>query len=1711
MEEYQKKVTEFGGSLKKLEGKLQKWYNRTRPRYIDLVGDFGGRELFIIEGDSLLFSFFFDPKTHWLDLTDPTGGSQFLGVTYLVEKFLSNLLDRHCAFYLVFFEAHKFIWRENSKFLVVRQAVIEHLKANANEVTLIEFKDWWGEVWNEFLDIRQPLFVLLDDGQQNTPAYQKSSDQSSSNDVKLIAKRLVCFCQAFMFSCITKDVSIALLPGLLFKDSCVFAFVFDRIGYFLSKQECTNLEEEIRKVLPTYVPIPISSIDIPKEVPAIHQLKSSGNQRMFYIILSVHHILLNQWFPEGVIKAFIYHALLLDYLPLKARAQKPLTFTPPEVVSFLDEFYKCAQLFMNSHWQRQAETFKLACNLGDFIDARLYAVLVSLSEHDLTLPSEIQENAETTLDILYQHCQSKIHSSLPGSSVVIPSPSTSRDTNGLLELRLFPFKFPFYEKYLDNLNLNSNEVDAIDGEIDYGRYGQNGNAEYVDEYHWHVKKSLNEITIRNDSRLRDYQKYVRFMQSYATSLGTTHNQTITVDRKKSKNQKDARQSEQQAKKKGKQAIKANKVGNKAKAIIEANKEKNLEKVAADSQRVLGTWSAEIDRLKGTGEKLKRLSGLLKNPEKLKHPPTMMKMQLIKLQLQVQFWADELNKDNRDGRTDFSKAMDVYRQVFNIFHEFSNILTNEVKQILEKVLDRLGMESSARKLREFIPKTKTSKSECLFQFPSKPINLPVELSDARFQLKYGGHSMDRDTNAVDDPRIKTFRPDPWQVEVLDIIDRKESALVCCPTSSGKTFIAFYAMEQILREDDKGIIVYVAPTKALVNQITAEVYGRFTKNYPNGSGMSHWGIYTRDYRENHDNCQILITVPEMLEILMLSPNRSDDWSPKIRRIIFDEIHSIGEADGGVVWEHLLLLSQCPILALSATVGNPDEFHSWVEKAQKLRGIKMRLIKSDKRYSELMKFAYIPSLPLPPFETVYPKPTDCFIPVHPCSALSWVILKEKGFPTDMKILPDECLQLYDKMCDVSSGGDQKMLNRLNPDNWFRNKIPITKADASEYEKAIKEAFRNWTMDDGKMQFVKQIISYFRNLQESQFSKLECGFLPEANEFHVGIKQGKFDMYDDDFLEYSILNLAAELNSQDKLPAIFFHFDRHGCNKLALKIFGTLESREAKIRENDEEYQTRKKKAISQTEAREKFSKKMSESKKKKGRRNKDDNEVADLTVYDDEPEIFDWEKNDPRFSFVPPNSSITDEEVEELIKRQRRGHDKNSFWKALKRGIGVHHGGMPKKYLQTVEILFRKKYVRVVIATGTLALGINMPCKTVIFAGDSVFLTALNYRRVLMLLIRRSGRRGFDPVGNVIFFGLTRTKISRLLVSDLPKLSGHFPLTTTMVLRSLLLLTQSTNTNYAEEAIKGFLGNSFFCLGKEHLSTQIKHHLYFSIQYLIRENLLNYKGQLLNLAGAVYHLYYTEPSNFAFAVLYKHGVFHEICSTVNENSQDVKDTLMLVLCNLFNVKPLRPLDTCFSELRKKYPSKIVLDPIPEPIQRILNAHNDRVLQIYSTYIISFSKTIHEPDNKLPLSRSQFPPKLTNLDHLAGQLMQTCVSFTARSSFMAIVSGQGDCFNNVYDLASHLRSNIFLDAHSIPFVETNRHLNAYLLDFFSHGQEKALTEANGIRPGEVWQCLKDFSLILSTICVSLETMDGMDENVLSGFTMVRDHFNDKFKEIWA
>merc|ERR1719204_1607751 len=67
---------------------------------------------------------------------------------------------------------------------------------------------------------------------------------------------------------------------------------------------------------------------------------------------------------------------------------------------------------------------------------------------------------------------------------------------------------------------------------------------------------------------------------------------------------------------------------------------------------------------------------------------------------------------------------------------------------------------------------------------------------QFQLKHCGHLMVRNVDSRPDPRVTGFYPDAWQRKLLDVVDQRQSVLVVAPTSSGKTFVSFYAMRDML---------------------------------------------------------------------------------------------------------------------------------------------------------------------------------------------------------------------------------------------------------------------------------------------------------------------------------------------------------------------------------------------------------------------------------------------------------------------------------------------------------------------------------------------------------------------------------------------------------------------------------------------------------------------------------------------------------------------------------------------------------------------------------------------------------------------------------------------------------------------------------------------------------------------------------------------------
>lgn len=89
-------------------------------------------------------------------------------------------------------------------------------------------------------------------------------------------------------------------------------------------------------------------------------------------------------------------------------------------------------------------------------------------------------------------------------------------------------------------------------------------------------------------------------------------------------------------------------------------------------------------------------------------------------------------------------------------------------------------------------------------------------------------------------------------------------------------------------------------------------------------------------------------------------------------------------------------------------------------------------------------------------------------------------------------------------------------------------------------------------------------------------------------------------------------------------------------------------------------------------------------------------------------------------------------------------------LRRGIGVHHGGLLPIMKETIEVLFQEGLLKVLFATETFSIGLNMPAKTVIFTSVRKFdgkSTRWISSGEYIQMSGRAGRRGLDERGVVI----------------------------------------------------------------------------------------------------------------------------------------------------------------------------------------------------------------------------------------------------------------------------------------------------------------------------------------------------------------------------
>jgi len=134
-------------------------------------------------------------------------------------------------------------------------------------------------------------------------------------------------------------------------------------------------------------------------------------------------------------------------------------------------------------------------------------------------------------------------------------------------------------------------------------------------------------------------------------------------------------------------------------------------------------------------------------------------------------------------------------------------------------------------------------------------------------------------------------------------------------------------------------------------------------------------------------------------------------------------------------------------------------------------------------------------------------------------------------------------------------------------------------------------------------------------------------------------------------------------------------------------------------------------------------------------------------------------------------------------------------LEKGIGIHHSGMVPILREIVEFMISKKYIKILFATESFAIGLDCPIKTAVFTGltkfdgtDHRWLMAHEYTQ----MAGRAGRRGIDTIGHVIHCNNllelpTRTEYRDILCGKAQSLISKFRISYSWVLATTVTVVE------------------------------------------------------------------------------------------------------------------------------------------------------------------------------------------------------------------------------------------------------------------------------------------------------------------------------------
>lgn len=193
----------------------------------------------------------------------------------------------------------------------------------------------------------------------------------------------------------------------------------------------------------------------------------------------------------------------------------------------------------------------------------------------------------------------------------------------------------------------------------------------------------------------------------------------------------------------------------------------------------------------------------------------------------------------------------------------------------------------------------------------------------------------------------FELDEFQHQAIAALAADKSVVICAPTGSGKTLIGEYAIYRALSHGKR--VFYTTPLKALSNQ----KFRDFQEQFAQGDSRKI-GLLTGDTIVNPNADVVVMTTEIFRNMLYETPIGQLGTSlADVEAVVLDECHYISNRFRGTVWEESIIYCppQIQLVALSATIGNPQELTDWITKVRNFnpnskRKYECELINSDFR---------------------------------------------------------------------------------------------------------------------------------------------------------------------------------------------------------------------------------------------------------------------------------------------------------------------------------------------------------------------------------------------------------------------------------------------------------------------------------------------------------------------------------------------------------------------------------------------------------------------------------------------------------------------------------------------------------------------------------------------------------------------------------------------